>query len=217
MRRQVASPLAATSASVIAGALRVREMNDRGNVTGLLNAWQDGDAEAGDTMLALIYDELHRIAAQQRRRGQDLSTLQTTDLLHEAWLRLSDQGAVNWRNRSQFFAIASVVIRRVLLDYARRRKSQQRDRRMEVPLADSPEPMNAERAREVIELDAALGELKAHDPRQARVVELRYFGGLTIEETGSVLEVSPATVKRDWEHARAWLYRELHADEVPPP
>lgn len=185
-------------------------MNDPADVTRMLNAWRAGDTQAGEDMLPLIYAELHRIAAQQHRRGQDLLTLQTTDLLHEAWLRLVDQTRAEWQNRAQFFAIASTVVRRVLLDYARRRRAQQRDRYAEVPLADAAEPLTLPRAIELIDLDTALEQLQALDERQARIVELRYFGGLTIAETADALDISPATVKRDWEHARAWLYCQLH-------
>lgn len=191
-------------------------MDRHGDVTGLLNAWKDGDSSAGEAMLPLVYDELHRIAAQQRKRGRDLLTLQTTDLLHEAYLRLVDQTQAHWHNRAQFFAIASTMVRRVLLDYARRRHAQQRDRRLETSLEDVPEPLSMARAVELMDLDAALETLQGMDARQARIVEMRYFGGLTIAETADLLAISPATIKREWEHARAWLYCELHTERPAP-
>lgn len=185
-------------------------MDKQGDVTSLLNAWQRGDSKAGEEMLPLVYAELHRIAGRQRNKQYGLLTMQTTDVLHEAWLRLADQNVGCWNNRVQFFAIASTVVRRVLLDSARKRLAQQRDRRQEISLDSVAEPMGLARAEELVELDEALVRLRHNDPRQAQVVDLRYFGGLTIEETALMLDISPATVKRDWEHARAWLYREMH-------
>lgn len=190
-------------------------MNEAGDLTGLLNAWSGGDAQAGERLLPLIYAELHRIAASQRRREPGSLTLQTTDLVHEAWLRLNRQREPNWQGRAQFAALAATMVRRVLLDHARKRRTLQRDHNSKVPLEAAHDLMDEGRADELVALDAALDALSQLDARQSRIVELRYFGGLTIAETADALDISPATVKREWEHARAWLYGELHAANEP--
>jgi RNA polymerase sigma factor (TIGR02999 family) len=163
----------------------------------------------------MIYAELHRIAASQRRREPGSLTLQTTDLVHEAWLRLNRQREPNWQGRAQFAALAATMVRRVLLDHARKRRTLQRDHNSKVPLEAAHGLMDEGRADELVALDAALDALSQLDARQSRIVELRYFGGLTIAETADALDISPATVKREWEHARAWLYGELHAVNEP--
>jgi RNA polymerase sigma factor (TIGR02999 family) len=176
-------------------------------VTRLLHAWGEGDAAARDRLLPVVYQELRRRAAQRLRRERRGHTLQATDLVHETFLRLCAQDAA-WQNRDQFFGMASRLMRRILVDHARRRFAAKRGGGGRVTLAlpaaitNPPEP-------DLLDLDAALDELAALDERLARLVELRYFGGLTIEETADVLGVSPATVKRSWMVARAWLKKEL--------
>ena len=180
-----------------------------GGITRLLNAWQDGDAAARDQLFVVVYDELRRRASAQLRRERQGHTLRPTALVHEAYLRLMGQDRVKWQNRSQFFAIASEMMRRVLVDHARERKAGKRGgAAVRVALA---EDVAATEAREVdlIALDGALDELAAMDARQSRVVELRFFGGLETAEIADVLDVSRATVDRDWRFARTWLYRRL--------
>jgi RNA polymerase sigma factor (TIGR02999 family) len=178
------------------------------DVTGLLLAWSAGDAAAGERLLAAIYDELHRQAARAMRREGDAHTLQATAVVHEAYLRLVDQRRVEWRSRAHFFGVAAQMMRRVLVDHARTRLAEKRGGALQrVTLSDvgaSNEPDV-----DVLALHDALERLAALDPDQARLVELRYFGGLGIEETAEALGVSPATVKREWAVARAWLRREL--------
>jgi RNA polymerase sigma factor (TIGR02999 family) len=182
------------------------------DVTQLLRAWQAGDRGALDRLVPLVYDELHRIAARFMARESRGRTIQPTALMHEAYLKLVDQRYVDWHNRAQFFAIAAQAMRRVLLDDARRRLREKRgggavrvvleDEAVGVPEADID-------ALDVLAVDRALGELEQRDPDLAKIVELRFFGGLTVEETGAVLGISPATVKRDWAFAKGWLHRAL--------
>jgi len=190
--------------------------DDPGEVTGLLQAWSDRDPAAGDQLFAIVYDELRRLARAQLRRSGVPVTIQATEIVHEAYFRLARQDATDWKNRAHFYAVAATVIRRVLLDYARHRLAGRRDRRQEVPLESAldREVMTLERADELIQLDAALDELSAEDPRRARVVELRYFAGLEVTEIAEVLEVSEPTVKRDWAFSRAWL--RLRLDDPDP-
>lgn len=136
-------------------------------------------------------------------------TLSPTSLVHEAFLRLVDQKSVNWQSRSHFFGIAAQAMRRVLVDHARRRRAAKRSRHLQVSLGSDLEPATPAESEDVVALDEALGRLAEHDPRAAKLVELRYFGGLTIEEAAGSLDISPATAKRDWNLARAWLHREL--------
>jgi len=178
-------------------------------ITRLLNAWQDGDAAARDRLFVVVYDELRRRASAQLRRERQGHTLRPTALVHEAYLRLMGQDRAKWQNRSQFFAIASEMMRRVLVDHAREHKADKRGgAAVRVALA---EDVAATDAREVdlIALDSALDELAAMDPRQGRVVEMRFFGGLDTAQIADVLDVSRATVDRDWRFARTWLYRRL--------
>jgi RNA polymerase sigma factor (TIGR02999 family) len=181
------------------------------DVTGLLLAWGRGDQSAADRLVAAVYEELHRQAGRAMRREGGEHTLQATALVHESYLRLVDQRRVEWRNRAHFFAIASTVMRRVLVDHARARLTAKRGGGV-VPITlagaghgGAPETDDVD----LLALHEALERLAALDPEQARLVELRYFGGLTIEETAEALGVSPATVKREWALARAWLRREL--------
>jgi RNA polymerase sigma-70 factor, ECF subfamily len=181
------------------------------DVTGLLLAWGHGDQSAADRLVVAVYDELRRQAERAMRREGGEHTLQATALVHESYLRLVDQRRVEWRNRGHFFAIASTVMRRVLVDHARARLTAKRGGGV-APISLAGAERGGEHGTDDVDLLAlheALERLAALDPEQARLVELRYFGGLTIEETAEALDVSPATVKREWALARAWLRREL--------
>ena len=183
------------------------------DVTGLLLAWGQGDASAAERLLPAVYAELHRQAERAMRRENVEHTLQATALVHEAYLRLVDQRSVDWRNRAHFFGIAAQAMRRVLVDHARGRLASKRGGAMQqLTLGHADEGAAAtDDALDVLALHDALDRLAALDPDQARIVELRYFGGLTIEDTAAAMERSPATVKREWAVARAWLHRELTA------
>jgi RNA polymerase sigma factor (TIGR02999 family) len=181
------------------------------DVTGLLLSWGRGDQTAAEQLVPVIYEELRRQAERAMRREGGEHTLQATALVHESYLRLVDQRHVEWRNRTHFFAIASTVMRRVLVDHARARLTAKRGGgAVPVSLAGA-EPATPEGTDEadLLALHEALEKLASLDPDQARLVELRYFGGLTIEDTAEALSISPATVKREWAVARAWLRREL--------
>ena len=184
------------------------------DVTPLLLAWGAGDQSAGERLLPAVYAELRRQAARAMRRESSEHTLQATALVHEAYLRLVDQRRVVWRSRAHFFGVAAQVMRRILVDHARERRAAKRGGGLP-PLAlgdaDAAAAPAAEQGVDVLALHEALERLAALDPDQARLVELRYFGGLSIEETAEALGVSPATVKREWAIARAWLRRELSA------
>lgn len=183
------------------------------DVTALLLAWSDGDRQAPDALLAAVYDELHRQAARAMGRENEGNTLQATALVHEAYLRLVDQRRVSWRNRSHFFGISAQLMRRILVDHARGRLTDKRGGgQTPVTLTASGAAAAAatdDSAVDVMALHEALERLAALDPDQARIVELRYFGGLTIEETAEATGVSQTTVKSEWAIARAWLRREL--------
>ena len=179
------------------------------DVTELLVAWRGGEPGALDRLIPLVYQALRNQARAQLGRERAHHTLQPTALVHEAFLRLAGQGRAGWQNREQFFAVAARVMRRVLVDHARARAAAKRgDGCTRIAWDDAPEPSSQPDV-DVLALDEALDRLAALDTRQARVVELRYFGGLSAEETGALLGVSLATVKRDWTMARAWLFREL--------
>lgn len=184
----------------------------QGEVTRLLRAWATGDAEAGNVLLPMIYAELGRIARSQRRHAAGAVTLQTTEIVHEAWVRLRGQSATDWQSRAHFFALAATMARRVLVDHARYRSAQRRDRSLDVPLEAGDELLSVQQAEEILGVHQALDELEKLAPRQAALVELRYFAGLGLEEIASVQQVSLATVKRDWTLARAWLFRRLAED-----
>jgi len=179
------------------------------NVTELLQAWSDGDKAALDQLLPVVYDELRRQASRYLRRELAGHTLQTTALVNEAYLRLVDQKNVHWQNRAQFFGIAAQLMRRILVDHARSKQRAKRgggDFRVTLDEAMAIAP---DREVDLIALDAALDRLAQIDEQQSKVVELRFFSGLNVEETAEALRVSPATVKRDWSVAKAWLYREI--------
>jgi RNA polymerase sigma-70 factor (ECF subfamily) len=179
------------------------------DVSGLLAAWRQGDVEARDRLMAVVYQELRRRAAAHLRRERVAHTLQPTALVHEAYLRLVRQDLMVWQNRAQFFGIASQMMRRILVDRARARNMNKRSGRWaRVALADDAGPHQA-REVEVLDLDHALVELATFDPRKSQIAELRFFGGLSLEEAAHVVGVSVATVEREWQAARAWLHARL--------
>ncbi len=179
------------------------------DVTRLLQDWSEGGRrEALDELLPLVYDELRRLAHSYLRRERSEHTLQTTALVHEAYLKLIDQRVVDWKNRAQFFALSAQAMRRILIDNARKHIADKRGKGEKISLDDAPE-ISVETDENLIALDMALQELETIDEKQSKIIELRYFGGLTIEETAEVLKISPATVKREWTFARAWLYQRL--------
>jgi RNA polymerase sigma factor (TIGR02999 family) len=177
-------------------------------VTELLARWHAGDEEAAQALMPIVYDQLRRLARGFLRKERSDHTIQSTALVHEAYLRLVKQERAEFQNRAHFFAISAHLMRRILVDYARKRRAAKRDGGLKVILDDavSEEPF---RGTDVIRLDEALEGLAALDPEQSRIVELRFFTGLSIEETADILHLSPATVKRRWATARAWLLREM--------
>ena len=178
-------------------------------VSQLLRAWSDGDQTALDKLMPLVYEELRRMAKRHMDRQGPGHTLQTTALIHEAFLRLVDQKEAHWQNRAHFFAVAARAMRHILVDYARARHAAKRGGAAIVVSLDEAAVASDERVAEMVALDDALKSLAAVDRRKCQVVELRYFGGLSVEETAEVLKVSPETVARDWRLARTWLLREL--------
>ncbi len=179
------------------------------NITHLLKEWSAGDPQALDRLTPLVYEELRHQAARYLRRERRSHTLQTTALIHEAYLRLIDAKDVHWQSRAHFFAIAANLMRRILVDHARRRDADKRGgSRVRVQL-DEALAVADEADVDLLAIDEALDRLAVIDPQQARVVELRFFSGLSVEETAAALGVSPKTVKRDWSVARAWLRREI--------
>ena len=178
-------------------------------VTALLLDWGRGDQSALERLMPLVYADLRQVAQHQLRSEPPGHTLQPTALVHETYLRLVDQQRIQWRNRAQFFAIAAQLIRRILVDHARRRSAAKRGGMATRLQLDSSIASSAGDMVDAIALDTALKGLEALDAQQARVIELRFYGGLSIEETASALGISPATVNRDWVTAKAWLYRQL--------
>ena len=182
-------------------------------LTQLLIRYGEGRRDALDALLPAVYQELRRLAGGYMRRENKAHTLQPTALVHEAFFRLIDQNEIQWKNRAQFFGVAASLMRRILIDHARARLADKRGGgQIRVEFDEAIHPVSttaADAEAELVALDTALKRLAAIDERQARVVELRYFGGLSIEETAEALEASPATVKRDWVLARNWLQREL--------
>jgi RNA polymerase sigma factor (TIGR02999 family) len=184
------------------------------DVTGLLIEWRQGDKAALDRLTPLVYDGIRRIAHRYVQRERDGHTLQTTALVNEAYVRLAGSQNIDWQNRAHFFAVTAQVMRRILIDHARRRHYAKHGGEMQRVAFDeaigAAEPvMSKPRAAELLALDEALDELARLDSRKGRVVELRYFGGLSLEETAEVLEVSMMTVRRDWRAAKAWLFRRM--------
>ena len=182
----------------------------------LLQELKHGNREAFSELLPLVYDELHRIAGRHRRQWEGEDTLNTTALLHEAYLKLADQSAPEWQSYPHFLAVASTAMRQILLDYAKRSRAAKRGGGAErLPLHEIEEALQAPatkdnaRSTAVIALDESLRRLEQVDPRQSRVVECRFFGGMTIEDTAVALDLAPATVVRDWTKAKAWLYEDM--------
>lgn len=185
-------------------------MHDSPNITSLLIEWKDGNQSALTELVPLVYDELHRQAARYLRKEDPGHTLQATALINEAYLRLIDQTQVDWQDRNHFFAIASTTMRRVLVDHARSRGREKRGAgAVHVPIEDALNVVPEKAGVDLIAVDDALCRLEKLDPRQAKVVELRYFCGLSIEETASVLDLSTSTIRSEWTLAKAWLRSEL--------
>jgi RNA polymerase sigma factor (TIGR02999 family) len=178
-------------------------------VTGLLARWRDGDREALDRLMPLVYDELRRIASRCMKREREGHTLQTTALINEAYLRMAGQPATDWQDRAHFFAVAATVMRHVLVDHARtRHRARRGDNPQQVSL-DEAAIVSEQKSEVLLALDEALTKLAQLDERKVKIVELRYFGGLSAQETAEALGLSEITVKREWLKAKAWLYREL--------
>ena len=179
-------------------------------VTQILNEWSDGDADAPARLMPFVYDELRRRARSYLARERISHTLQPTALVHEAYLRLVDQTRVNWQNRAHFFGLAANMMRRILVDHARARATGKRGGEdVRLSIEDVQIPLE-QRAANLVALDEALNELAKFDERKSKIVEMRFFGGLTDEEIAEVLGISSRTVLRDWQTARLWLYRELN-------
>ena len=174
----------------------------------LLRAWSEGDQEALDRLTPIVYRELHRLARRYLQGERSDHSLQATALVNEAYLRLADHTRMQWQNRAHFFAVSSQVMRRILVDYARRRNLKRGADWQRVSL-DEALVVSGARSDDLVALDEALRTLEQFDRRKAQVVEMRFFGGLSVEESAAVLRVSPVTVMRDWRTAKAWLYREL--------
>ena len=185
-------------------------MESSKEITSLLNEWSEGDKGAFNRLFALVYDELRVMASGHLRRERADHTLQTTALVNEAYVKLVSQSRVTWHNRLHFFAVAATVMRHILVDYARGRNAKRRGGGLERVALDEAAVISDERASELIALDEALSELSRLDARQAQIVELRYFGGLTLEETAKFLQISPDTVSRDWNSAKAFLYKRIN-------
>lgn len=184
-------------------------------ITALLLAWRNGDQTALDKLTPLVYQELHRLAQVYMRGERADPTLQTTALVNEAYLRLVDAKEMHWQNRAHFFAVSAQLMRHILVDFARSRGNLKRGGEVQQVSLDEALVISAERDPDLIALDEALQALAQIDPRKHRVVELRFFGGLSVEETAEVLKVSPDTVLRDWRLAKMWLLRELSREERP--
>lgn len=187
----------------------VRKGHMARDVTQLLIDWNNGDRQALDRLMPMVYDELHRQAERYMRRERREHTLQPTALVNEAFLQLIDQTRVRWQSRTHFFGVAAQLMRRVMMLHARSQRAAKRGANVpRVPFEDTF-MITDDRAADLVELDDALGALEAFDPRLARIVELKFFGGLTVEEMAEVLDLSTATVKREWRTARAWLLSEV--------
>lgn len=184
------------------------------DVTQLLVAWGNGDQSARDQLMPLVYDELHRLAHQYMNRERPGHTLQTSALVNEAFLRLVDQRDVHWQNRAHFLGVAAQMMRRILVDYARNRQYAKRGGNACQVSLDEAVIVANERSADVVALDEALKSLAEFDLRKSQIVELRFFGGLSIDETAEVLTVSPGTVMRDWTLAKAWLKRAMGTNAV---
>jgi RNA polymerase sigma-70 factor (ECF subfamily) len=179
-------------------------------ITGLLQDWRNGNRDALDKLIPIVYDDLRRIARRYIRQQPAGQTLQTTAVVHEAYMRLAGKDDVAWQNRAHFYGVCAQVMRSLLVDRARARGAAKRGGGLyRAPMVDPLDPSD-NTGIDIITLDAALEGLACLDPRKAKIVELRYFGGLTVEETASFLDLSPITIKREWLKAKAWLYNELN-------
>jgi len=181
-------------------------INSSSPVTELLSRWNHGDSSARDALVPLVYQELRRLARKCLAGQRNDQTLQPTALVHEAYLRLVKSDSVNWQNRVHFFAVAATMMRQILVDHARRQAAKKRGGSVTVVLDEDPVGETKARQIDLIALDDALRRLATLDPRQSKIVELRFFGGLSIEETSAIVDISPATTKREWATARLWLH-----------
>jgi len=185
---------------------------DTENLTELLAAWSDGDELALERLVPMVHAELHRLARNYMNRERENHVLQTSALINEAYLRLIDWKAVKWQNRAHFFGVAANMMRRILVDFARQRPRIESGKDAEHIMLDEAFTISNEKDADLIALDEVLQSLAQFDERKARIVELRFFGGLTVEETAEVLKIAPITVMREWQKAKAWLYCELSGD-----
>ena len=188
--------------------------NSDSGPTELLRAWSQGDGSALDRLVPLVYEELHRLARRYMRQERPDHTLQATSLVNEAYLRLIDVNRVQWRDRAHFLAVAAQMMRRILVEFARNRQRQKRGGGAVHVNLDDVHELPDSNERDLVALSGALGGLATVDARMSQVVELRFFGGLTVAETAEVLNLSPETVMRDWKTAKAWLLRELRRDHA---
>ena len=186
----------------------MRSQLDPNDISKLLRAWSDGHHSALDSLTPIVYEELRRLAHHYMERERPGHALQTTALVNEAYLRLADYKRMHWQDRAHFFAVSAQVMRRILVDYARSHNIKRGCGVQHVTL-DDVAVVSGDRTGDLVALDDALNSLAGLDPRKARIIEMRFFGGLSVEETAEVLKVSPATVRRDWSIAKFWLYREL--------
>ena len=186
-------------------------VSENQNITELLKKWSGGDAAALEELTPIIYAELHRLAKSYMRRERDGHTLQTTALVNEAYLRLIDWNAVKWENRAHFFGVSANLMRKILVDFARRRPKSKDGKLQQITL-DEALTVTTKKSALLIALDEALSKLAAWDERKAKIVEMKFFGGLSVEETAEVLKISGVTVMREWSRAKAWLYRELNQE-----
>ncbi len=184
-------------------------INSTFEVTELLQKWSDGDAHALEELTPVIYAELHRIAKRYMSRERAGHTLQTSALVNEAYLRLIDWKSAKWNNRAHFFGVSAQLMRRILVDFARKRPRISRDESAKKVSLEEAFTVTTEKDADLVALDEALNELAKFDERKAKIVELKFFGGLSVEETAEVIKVAPITVMREWQKAKAWLYREL--------
>lgn len=184
-------------------------MSGNQDVTLLLSALTRGDEDAASKLIPVVYDELRRLAGSYMRRERVDHTLQATALVHEAYMKLVEQRSVNWQSRAHFFGVAAQLMRRILIDHARGHSRQKRGGEQQKVSLDEALIFSEQQAAELLAVDDSLNQLAKTDPRQAKVVEMRFFGGLSVEEAAEVLGVSPKTVKRDWSVAKAWLYADL--------
>lgn len=187
------------------------------DVTRLLLAWRDGDDDAIERLAPLVYGELRKLARARLRAEGPHASIDTTDLVHETYLRLVDARSVSWQDRTHFYALCARAMRRILVDCARRRRSLKRGGAVVMVPLDKSLPITSDRDSDLLALDEALVALSAADQRKAQVVELRYFGGLSVDETARVLSISPHTVVRDWKMAKLWLLRSLRRPAAPRP